>query len=510
VHIVDTTAPVIAAHPDVTVEATSLSNTAVTYTSPATSDTVDGPGTANCLPASGTSFNVGNTTVSCNTMDTHGNLAAPTFFVVHVLDTTAPTLTLPGNITTNATGPSGAVVTYSASATDIVDGSLLVSCVPASGATFPLGATTVDCSATDSHGNSSNGSFIVNVQDPDGPIISVPANITAEATSPTGAAVSYSASATDVVDGPVPVSCDHSSGSSFGFGTTVVNCSASDSNHNTNSASFLVTVQDTTAPAIAPHSDFTTTTSDPAGVIVNYTSPSTSDAVDGAGIASCLPGSGSLFPVGDTQVTCSATDSHGNSATSGFFIHVKSILPSSTPPPSTSPSAPSTLPGFIIPQTGGGLIDLECNSTLWAFGIKLSFLNLCDHQTTINSIGTGDLPADLPDGFSFVMGLDVQVLSKNQIITDLPDGSGIEMDFPIYARSQDQFAVLYWSDADGNGSGEWIELSQQLSPDEISKILSSSAGDELYRLVDGSANLTELFFPILTTDKTGVFILVNK
>jgi len=62
----------------------------------------------------------------------------------------------------------------------------------------------------------------------------------------------------------------------------------------------------------------------------------------------------------------------------------------------------------------------------------------------------------------------------------------------------------------GNGSGEWIEVSQQLSPDAISKILSSSAGDQLYRLVDGTASLTDLFYPILTTDKTGVFILVNK
>ncbi|HLE91865.1 MAG TPA: HYR domain-containing protein, partial [Anaerolineales bacterium] len=436
--------------------------------------------------------------------------ATPTFFIVHVVDTTAPTLTLPGNITTNATGPSGAVVTYSASATDIVDGSLLVSCNPASGSTFALGSTSVNCSATDSHGNSTNGSFIVNVQDPDGPIISVPANITAEATSPTGAAVGYSASATDLADGPVPVTCTPGSGSSFGFGTTAVNCSATDSDGNTNSASFFVTVQDITAPAIAPHSDFTTTTSDPAGVIVNYTSPSTSDAVDGAGIASCSPGSGSLFPVGDTQVTCTATDSHGNSATSTFFIHVKSVLSSSTLAPSTSPSALSTSSGFIIPLTGGGLIDLECNSVLWAFGIKLSFLNLCDHQTTINSIGASDLPAGLPDGFSFVMGLDVQVLSENQIITDLPDGSGIEMDFPIYAQSRDQFAVLYWSDADGNGNGEWIEVSQQLSPDAISKILSSSAGDQLYRLIDGSASLTDLYYPILTTDKTGVFILVNK
>ncbi|MDH5243096.1 MAG: HYR domain-containing protein, partial [Chloroflexota bacterium] len=59
------------------------------------------------------------------------------------LDTTPPVVTVPADITTEATGPSGAVVTYSASATDDVDGTLTPTCVPASGSTFPLGATTV-------------------------------------------------------------------------------------------------------------------------------------------------------------------------------------------------------------------------------------------------------------------------------------------------------------------------------------------------------------------------------
>ena len=44
----DTTAPVIAAHVDVTVEATSASGAVPNYTSPVTSDAVDGPRTATC------------------------------------------------------------------------------------------------------------------------------------------------------------------------------------------------------------------------------------------------------------------------------------------------------------------------------------------------------------------------------------------------------------------------------------------------------------------------------
>ena len=153
-----------------------------------------------------------------------------------------------------------------------------------------------------------------------------------------------------------------------------------------------------------------------------------------------------------------------------------------------------------------------CSSDLvfWAFGIRLSFFNLCDQQTTIHSVEASDLPDKLPAGFSFVMGLNVDILTEGQIIKELPNGSGIEMDFPIYNQSQDEFTVLYWSDEDGNGHGEWIEVSKQISSDEISQMLNANSGNELYQLLDGSQSLMDLFYQTLTTEKTGVFVLVKK
>ena len=78
-------------------------------------------------------------------------------------DTTIPpVLNLPADITTKATGPNGAVVTYDATATD-GNTNVDVTCSKSSGDTFPVGTTTVNCSATDALGNQSTGSFQVSV-----------------------------------------------------------------------------------------------------------------------------------------------------------------------------------------------------------------------------------------------------------------------------------------------------------------------------------------------------------
>ncbi|MEW6683481.1 MAG: SBBP repeat-containing protein [Nitrospirota bacterium] len=81
-----------------------------------------------------------------------------------VADTTPPVLTVPGTITTNATSPAGAVVSYSASATDNRDSAPGVTCTPSSGSTFPIGTTTVTCMASDVAGNSASVQFQVIVQ----------------------------------------------------------------------------------------------------------------------------------------------------------------------------------------------------------------------------------------------------------------------------------------------------------------------------------------------------------
>jgi HYR domain len=81
-------------------------------------------------------------------------------------DTTPPTLNLPSDITVEAPDASGANVSYFVSATDDRDPNPTVSCSPASGAFFPVGDTTVNCTATDASGNQSSGSFTVHVLPP--------------------------------------------------------------------------------------------------------------------------------------------------------------------------------------------------------------------------------------------------------------------------------------------------------------------------------------------------------
>ncbi|HEX5504820.1 MAG TPA: HYR domain-containing protein, partial [Thermomicrobiales bacterium] len=158
------------------------------------------------------------------------------------LDTTPPVLTMPAAITAEATGPAGAAVPYTATATDAVDGAVAVACAPASGATFPLGTTTVNCSAGDKAGNTATGSFAVTVRDTTRPTLTVPANMTLDATGPAGAPVTYTATASDTVDPRPAVSCAPPNGGTFAIGATTVVCTATDAAGNRARATFTVTV----------------------------------------------------------------------------------------------------------------------------------------------------------------------------------------------------------------------------------------------------------------------------
>ncbi len=77
-------------------------------------------------------------------------------------DTTAPVLAgVPGKLTAVTSG-AGATVSWPApTATDDTDPSPVVACAPASGGLFPVGTTTVTCTATDASGNAASASFDV-------------------------------------------------------------------------------------------------------------------------------------------------------------------------------------------------------------------------------------------------------------------------------------------------------------------------------------------------------------
>jgi hypothetical protein len=206
------------------------------------------------------------------------------------------------------------------------------------------------------------------------PTVTVPADIAAEATGPTGADVTYQASAQDG-DTPLAISCTNPDGSTsdgvgtinptihFPLGETTVTCSTTGAQ-----ASFKVTVQDTTPPTVTPPAPVTAEATGPGGATVSYGAASASDLVDGSVAASCTPTSGSTFPLGSTTVTCTATDSHGNTGSATTTVLVHDTTPPVVKPPksitvvapegtnSLGPSDPLIAP-FLAGATATDLVD---------------------------------------------------------------------------------------------------------------------------------------------------------
>jgi hypothetical protein len=223
----------------------------VSYSTPTVTDESGDTSTTSvsCTPASGSTFAIGTTKVTCTATDSDDtNSPVSRSFNVTILDDTPPTLSLPGTITVNATSSQGAAVTYTVTATDPDNATnqLTIDCSPASGSTFPNGTTTVTCTATDPSGNSSSGQFHIIVNDTDLSLTNMPANVTTTVTSAQGAKVTYtSPTVVDEDTSLPPVSCSPASGSTFAIGSTTVTCTATDSD-DTNSPvkkTFTVTVR---------------------------------------------------------------------------------------------------------------------------------------------------------------------------------------------------------------------------------------------------------------------------
>ena len=156
-------------------------------------------------------------------------------------DTTPPIISVPSN-TTIESSEELTPVTFNVVSNDGVDGKINPTCDPPSGSLFPVGITSVTCTATDSAGNTATKSFTVKViyVDKKPPVITVSSINSIQ--SGDGFIVTFDAAAEDDVDGSIAVSCDPPSGSFFPEGTHRITCTATDSSGNLATKSIDVTV----------------------------------------------------------------------------------------------------------------------------------------------------------------------------------------------------------------------------------------------------------------------------
>ena len=112
-------------------------------------------------------YGLGTTVVILTVTDSHG-ASSQCSATVTVVDTVPPAITCPASITEECTGPSGASATAVPSATDNCD-AVTASCSPSG--PFPLGTTTVSCTATDTAGNQSSCNTAVKIVDTTPPVV---------------------------------------------------------------------------------------------------------------------------------------------------------------------------------------------------------------------------------------------------------------------------------------------------------------------------------------------------
>ena len=414
-------------------EATSTNGAIVDFIATA-NDLVDGEVTTNCTPASASMFPIGSTDVSCSAEDASGNAVSGSFSVA-VVDTTAPVLTVPANTSAQAIGLNGATVSYAAAATDLVDPNVTISCTPVSGSLFALGSTQVDCTATDASLNQSSASFMVSVVDTTAPVINVPADIIAEATELGGATVSYAATATDLVDPNVTVSCVPTSGSLFALGSTQVDCTATDASLNQSNASFMVSVADTTAPVINVPADISVNT-ETEQTVVDLGLATASD-VFGVVISNNAP---SNFPVGVTTVTWIAEDANGNLSSATQVVTVTMNMDSGY-----------EFSGFQAPISSGGVYKrgrvLPIKFQLFASdgspvlneSAELSIYQLSDNVVTGQALDTqSNSNADsgnsfrlTEDGYIYNLGTKSMDKGTYRLVITLSDNSSYHVDIAL-------------------------------------------------------------------------------
>lgn len=266
-----------------------------------------------------------------------------------------------------------------------------------------VGANDVTLSALDVNGNSASCVAVVTVTD-----AIAPTAICVDLTVEVDATGNVSISVTDVDGGssdvcgvlsveaaPTAFNCDN-------LGDNTVVLTVTDVNNNTASCNAIVTVEDNIAPTITCPADVQTCDLDG---FAEFDDPTASDNCSIASIDVSVA-SGTLFPIGVTTITGTATDIAGNTATCTFTVTYSPLRASITP---------SNYNGFGISCNGGSDGEATVNPT-GGFPPSYSYL-WSDGQTTQTATGlsAGLHSVQVTDDFG-CMGMAVVFLTEPPVL----------------------------------------------------------------------------------------------
>src|SRR5438309_2430113 len=257
-------------------------------------------------------FPLGKTIVLWKAEDTAGNISNSTQ-TVDVVDTTAPKITPPKNITFEATSLNNNTVPLGTpTETDIKQ----VTVTNNAPKVFHIGLSTVTWTAVAASGNSANSTQTVEVKDTTAPNLIMPKDITVEATSINDNLVSIGkANATDAVG---VESITNNSPQVFPLGKTIVLWKAEDTAGNISNSTQTVDVVDTTAPKITPPKNITFEATSLNNNTVSLGNTTATDVEQ----VTLTNDATKVFPLGKTIVLWKAEDAAGNISNSTQTVDV--------------------------------------------------------------------------------------------------------------------------------------------------------------------------------------------
>jgi len=350
------------------------------------------------------------------------NLSGGTLMVyLQTPPSTLPTIACPSNITVN-NDPNlcSAVVNFTVTATG--SPAPTVVCTPPSGTAFPVGITTVNCTATNGAGSASC-SFTVTVKDNEKPTITCPADITVLTPGP-GQPTAVTFAAPTVADNCPGASAVQSaglaSGSTFPIGRTTVTYTATDASSNSSSCSFVVTV-----PACV-----TTVTVEGNFVTKASTTTAKKVAIQGAKVI--------LLPKSAVQSSCNLLDA------SCMWANLATINTAGDPQVLTGSDGKATVYSTVSDPNGYAIyLDLTDATGVDAGAPAIT--------TGTLKIAVANTDCALQKQFTVILvggsTTTAAMTSRQQKIT----GSELDITYPdsvIWDGTQFAYPFIFWSDSD--------------------------------------------------------------